>query len=104
MFVAVEALAALPAEEHIEGRMGKPLPAHHALAVVGELARAEVGLEHRRDGFLHLQHERIAAATPDEQQHPGTGADAADADDLAGHVHEPIAGEQVAAILVQALT
>src|ERR1700722_39738 len=102
MLVAVEALAALPAEEYVERRMREALPTHHPLAVAGELARAEVGLEHRSDGPLHLQHERSPAVTADEQQHPGAGADAADADDLARHVHEPVAREQIAAVLIEA--
>ena len=48
--------------------------------------RAEVGLEHRGLRLLGLQDERVLAVAADEQDHPGPGADAADADHLAGHV------------------
>ena len=58
---AVEALAALPAEEDVARRVRDPLAADDALAVVLELARAQVRLEHRRLRLLRLQDERVLA-------------------------------------------
>ena len=48
--------------------------------------------------LLGLQEQRVAVVAADHQQDPGPGADAAHADDLAGHVHEPVLTEQVPAI------
>ena len=48
MLAAVEALAALPAEEDVAGRVRDALALDDALAVVRERAGAQVRLEHRR--------------------------------------------------------
>ena len=102
VLLTVEALAALPPEEHVADRLIHPLAAYDPLAVVVELAGAEVGLEHRRLRLFHLQDQRVLAAASDEQEHPRARADAADADDLARHLDEPIGLEQIAAVLVEA--
>ena len=102
VLLAVEALAALPAEEDVAGRVRDPLAADDPLAVVLELARAQVGLEHRRLRLLRLQHERVLAVAADEQEYPRARADAADAHDLAGHVDEPVGAEEVPPVRVEA--
>ena len=50
------------------------------------LALAEEPLQHRLLGLLGLQEQRVAAVAAEHQHDPGAGADAADADDLAGRV------------------
>ncbi len=102
MLVAVEALAPLPAEEHVGHRLIHPLPPDDTLAVVLVLARAEIGLEHRRLRLLHLEHERVLAGATGEQKDPGARADASDTDDLAGHVDELVGTEQVTPVGVEA--
>ena len=71
--------------------------------MVFELARPDVGLEHRGLGLLGLQEERVLPVAAHHQHHPGAGPDAADPDHLAGHVDEPVAVEQVAAVALEAL-
>ena len=66
-----------------------------ALALVAVFALAGVVGQHRALGLLGLQEQRIDAVVGFHQQDPGFGADAADADDLAGHagqgesLHQP---------------
>ena len=71
--------------------------------MVSELALADVGLEHRGLGLLGLQEERVLAVAAHHQQHPGARSDAADPDHLAGHLDEPVAVEEVAAVALEAL-
>ena len=47
--------------------------------------------------------ERVLPVPPDEEEHRGPRAHAADADDLARHVHEPVGPEEVTAVLVETL-
>jgi hypothetical protein len=49
----------------------------------GELALAEIRLQHRRRGLLELQEQRVAIVVPEHQHDPCARADAADADHLA---------------------
>jgi hypothetical protein len=55
------------------------------LALVAVSALASVVGQHRALGLLGLQEQRIEAVVGFYQQDPGFGADAAYADDLAGH-------------------
>ena len=90
-----------PAEEWATGGLHPPLPVDHPLPAVGVLAFGEVSLEHRPLGLLDLEHERVGVVSADKQPDPGPGADAADADDLAGDVHEPVLVEQIASLSCQ---
>jgi hypothetical protein len=63
MLIAVETDAALPAEEHINRRLGEPPAADTPFTVIVECARTEVWLEHRGLRLLHLKNERVLAST-----------------------------------------
>ena len=69
--------------------------------MLGVLALAEERLEHRRLRFLELEEQRIAVIAADHEQDPGAGTDAADADDLPGGMHVPVALEQMAPVARQ---
>jgi hypothetical protein len=56
-----------------------------ALALVAVFALARVAGQDRALGLLGLQEQRLEAVVGFHEQDPGLGADAADADDLAGH-------------------
>ena len=71
--------------------------------MVSELALPDVGLEHRGLGLLGLHEERVLPVAAHHQQHPGARSDAADPDHLAGHLDEPVAVEEVAAVPLEAL-
>ena len=58
-------------------------------------------LEHRGGGLLELQEERVLLIAALEQHDERPGADAADADDLAGEVDDPELLEQVPPIVLQ---
>jgi hypothetical protein len=60
-----------------------------ALALVGVLARPSV-LRSSTDGWASLtcRNSGSSVVAAEHQQDPGAGADAADPDDLAGHVDE----------------
>ena len=90
-----------PAEEDVARRLHQPLALDDALAVVRVLALAEVRLEHRRLRLLDLEEERVVVVPAEQQDDPAAGADAADADDLAGDVDQPELLEQVAAVALQ---
>ena len=62
---------------------------------------AGVGLEHRGLRFLRLQEQWVAIVAAGEEDDPGAGPDAADADDLVGQVAELVALEQVGAVPLQ---
>ena len=87
-----------PAEHDVARSLHQPLALDHALAVVGELALAEERLEHRGLRLLRLQEQRVVAVAAEHQDDPGAGADAADADDLAGGVDEAEPLEQATAV------
>jgi hypothetical protein len=80
--VVVVAFDAQPAEEDVTAGLHQPLPDDDALAVVGELARARVLLEHRRLRLLDLQKQRLVTDAAEQQRDPGLRPDAADPDDL----------------------
>src|SRR5262249_50749067 len=108
---ALEVFASLPAEEDVACGLRDPLAADDPLAVLLELARAEVGLQNRSLRLLRLQHERIPAFPADKQKHPRARSHASNPDYLASHVHEPVGGEEEApvgietgGVLVQQLT
>ena len=64
------------------------LPGDDALALVGVLAAPAVLRQNRRLGLLGLQEQRLHPVQGVHQQDPGAGADAADPDDLAGHLDQ----------------
>ncbi len=70
--------------------------------MVGEAAGTGEGLEHRGFGLLRLQEERVAIVGAGHQDHPGAGADAADADHLAGDLAEAEGVEQLLAVALEA--
>jgi len=69
-----------------------------ALALVVVFALAGVVGQHRALGLLGLQEQRLDAVVGFHQQDPRLGADAADADDLAGHAGQGEPLEQPAPI------
>ena len=84
-----------PAEQHVAGRLHEPVAVHDPLAVVGEVARGGVGLQHRGARLLDLEEERVPLVGH-QQQHPAHGAHAADADHLDRDVLDLVAVEQQA--------
>ena len=60
----------LPAQEDVAGGLHQALPGDDPLAVVGELALARVGLDHRPLRLLDLEEQRIVLVAADEQGHP----------------------------------
>src|SRR6202040_1558594 len=94
-----------PAEQDVARGLHEPLSLDHPAAVVGKLARTQEALKHRGSRFLELQEQRIllVAATL-EQQDPAARADRADANDLVRDVHEAVALEEPAAVVLEAGT
>ena len=84
----------MPAEEDVAGGLHQPLADDDPLARVAVLAARLEPLQHRGLGLLRLQDERVVDVATDEQDDPAAGADAADPDDLAGHVRQPVPIEQ----------
>ena len=95
------ALGADPAEHDVARRLEEALALDDPLAVVGEPAPPGVRLEHRRLGLLDLEEQRVGVVASEHQRDPAPGADAADPDDLAGEVDQPVRLEQVAAVGLQ---
>ena len=91
-------LGPLPAQEDVAGCLHQPLPGDHPLAHVGVLAGSHEPAEHRRLGLLDLQEQRIGLVAAEHQHDPAAGPDAADADDLAGHVGVLVLLQQVPAV------
>ena len=77
------------------------LPGDDPLALVGVLAAPAVLGQDRRLGLLGLQEQRFDPVGGVHQQDPGAGADAADPDDLAGHLHQGELLEQVPPVGLQ---
>jgi hypothetical protein len=75
----------LPAEEDVAGGLHQLLAGDDTFALVVVFALAGVAGQHRWLGLLGLQQQRSEAVVGFHQQDPRLGADAADADDLAGH-------------------
>ena len=86
---AVEPVRPLPAEQDVARRLHQALALDDPLPVVLVPARAEVRLEDRGLGLLDLHQQRVVVVAAEQQDDPRPGADAADADDLAGDVDEP---------------
>jgi hypothetical protein len=74
---------------------------HHPLTGLPVPALAQVRFQHRRGRLLYLEEERIVRVASLEQDDVCPGSDAADADDLAGHVHHLEALEQLAPVILQ---
>src|SRR5438067_847502 len=77
-----------PAEEDVAGGLHQSLALHDPSTVVVELALPDERLEHGRFGLLGLEEQRVLAIAASEEEDPGPGADAADADRLAAEVDE----------------
>ena len=101
--LVVDPIRRQPPQENVARGLHQPLALDHPLAVVFELALADVGLEHRGLGLLGLQEERVLSVAAHHQRHPGPRPDAAYPDHLAGHLDEPEAVEEVAAIALETL-
>ena len=82
-------------------RLHHPLALDDALPVLLELALAEERLEHRGLRLLELEEQRVAVVAAEQEHDPGAGADASDADDLAGGVDVAVALEQLAPVVRQ---
>ncbi len=54
-------------------------------------------------GFLGLEEERVAAVASEQEDDPRPGADAADTDHLAGHVHHLELLEEMPSITLERL-
>ena len=68
--VAVEAAAAVPAEEDVARRLHDALARHDAVAGALVLRAAEVGLEDRRRRLLELQDQRVLLVAAEEEIEP----------------------------------
>ena len=77
------------------------LPGDDTLALVGVPAAPGVVRQDRDLGFLGLQEQRFDPVAGVHQQDPGAGADAADPDDLAGHLDQGELLEQVPPVGLQ---
>ena len=77
------------------------MPFDDALAVLGEVALAAVGLEHGRFRLLDLQEQWIGLVLAEQQDDPASCSDAPDTDDLAGVVGHAEALEQMLAVVLQ---
>ena len=91
-----------PSQEDVGEGLHHPLADDNPLAVVGEGARAQVGLQHRRERLLDLEEQRIRSlvgAVAVEEADEAAGADTADADHLHRQVAEGVAADQVAPLL-----
>ena len=87
-----------PAEHDVARRLREALALDHPLAAVRELAVTEERLQDRRLGLLELEEQRIVVVAAEHEADPGSRADAADADHLAGRVHVAEAFEQLAPV------
>ena len=74
------------------------LPLDDTLSVLRVLAAREKRLEHRPLRLFELEEQRIIVVAADEEQDPGAGSDASDADDLPRGVHVSVALEEVAPV------
>ena len=90
-----------PAQKDVAGRLSKALALDDALAVMLELRRRGVGLEHRGPRLLDLKKQGVPLVTSDEQGDPGAGAHAPRHRDLAGCVNERVGVEDVAALVLE---
>ena len=98
----IRANGAQPAQQDVAARLHQPLPGKHPLRGIGIRAWLQVALEHGALGLFDLQQEGILVVSPEQQHYPGTGADAANPDDLAGHAGVGEASDERASAHVQA--
>ena len=93
---------AMPAEEDVARGLHQPLAVDHALAR-GSRRRSRPAYGSRTDGWASLTWRNSGSplVAAEQQGDPGARADAADADDLARHVDEAVAVEQVPAVVRQ---
>ena len=94
-------LGVVPAQEDVAAGLHEVLAVHDPFAMGSAVAAPDELLEHRGLGLLGLQEQRIGVVAAEHQHDPRPGADAADADDLAGHVGQAEVLEQVAAVARQ---
>ena len=92
-----------PAEQDVARRLQPTLAGDDPLAVRWVRTRFEEPFEDRGLGLLDLEEERVVVAGALEQGHVRPETDAADADDLQRRIDDPVAIEQDAAILLEAL-
>ena len=91
-----------PAEQDVTGRLHEPLTLDHPMPVVGVLAPAQEGLQHRGLGLLGLEEQRVIRAIAQHQGDPGAGADAPHTHHLVGRLHEVESLDQAPVIALQA--
>ena len=90
-----------PAEEDVARRLHQPLALDYAPALLLELLLPANGSSTEALRLLDLQEERIVRVAAEEQNDPGAGPDAADADDLVGDVDVAVALDQVPDVAVE---
>src|SRR4051812_30030018 len=91
-----------PAEEDVRRTLDHALSYHHASSLLSDCPFArDIGLQHRFTGFLDLQKYRAFTSLLLEQHNPAIGADAADANNLARDVNDPVARQQTPSVLGQ---
>ena len=76
-------------------------PAHHPFPGIVVPAPGQVVLQHRPGGLLDLQEQRVLLVAALQQHDERPGADAADPDDLAGHVDDLELLQQVPPVVLQ---
>src|SRR5262249_10230176 len=88
-----------PTQKDVGCRLHELLPGNHACTLIREEGAWRVWqmcLEHGGLRLLDLEEERICVVTTGQKRDEAAGADAAHADDLARHVDNLVAREQVA--------
>ena len=94
-------LRGVPAEEDVSVGLDQPLAFDDATPMVAVAAGPGVRLQNRRLRFLRLQEQGVLVVSTDQQDDPGSGAHAADPDDLVGDVHNPVLLDQVTTVRLQ---
>src|SRR5664279_67398 len=90
-----------PAQVDVAGGLHHPLSLDDPFPRVAVAALGQVVLQDRPGGLLHLQEQRVLRVAALLQHDERPGADAADADDLAGHVDDLEAFQQVPPVVLQ---
>src|SRR5204863_1426589 len=94
----------IPTEEDVARRLHEPLTFDHPLPVVGVSALADERLQYGRLCLLGLQEERILSIPAQQQDDPGAGPDASDADHLPCEMNEAEVLEQMLPVSLQGST
>ena len=97
----IDALDTLPSEEDVATGLHEVLAVHDTLGIRPLLCGADELGEHRWLGFFGLEEQRVVAVAAEQQQDPGAGAHASDADDFARDLCELEVLEQMSAIALQ---